>query len=361
MTAEGSLERLFWQVGRDPRRLPTLPPPTRQLCYRLGRRYATLGQWYQALQGHPAWEQLPQREQDMLLGGAKLAHAQAQRLLWELDRVDRALWGLDFRPMLLKGAAYLLDGHAFARGRWVGDLDLLFAEEHLPAAERALLAHGWEFVHTTPQDQRYYRQLTHELPPLVHRHRGGELDLHRAISHPLGPWPVSGSSLLAAGRPLPHWPGWTLPTHADLALHAVLHLFADADFTQPRGPRDMLDLAALLESCAAMPGFWEDLARRAAQWRVEIPLALALATLEWAGISPVPPQSRAMLPEQRSWRTFAVRHALQAALTPRLEDVNGTIPAWAALGLRLRGLRLRLPPGRLVSHLWSKWRRGGWG
>ena len=100
---------------------------------------------------------------------------------WEVNRVQWALQGMDVPLVILKGAAYVLAGLPVVRGRLFADLDLMVPLAHIDAVEQALVAHGWLRMQIDPYDDRYYRVWMHEIPPLRHRERKTEIDLHHTI------------------------------------------------------------------------------------------------------------------------------------------------------------------------------------
>ncbi|WP_204329989.1 nucleotidyltransferase family protein, partial [Proteus mirabilis] len=57
----------------------------------------------------------------------------------------RALAPLDVPVVLLKGTAFAAAGLSPARGRNIGDLDILVPRDRLDEVEAALLAAGWEW------------------------------------------------------------------------------------------------------------------------------------------------------------------------------------------------------------------------
>lgn len=83
---------------------------------------------------------------------------------WEIDRAEQALREVGCPVVLLKGSAYLSADLEAARGRRIGDLDILISREALGDAEAALLRAGWEWVKPDPYDDAYYRRWMHELP-----------------------------------------------------------------------------------------------------------------------------------------------------------------------------------------------------
>ena len=105
------------------------------------------------------------------------------RLLSGLERVVQALNGIDIEPVLLKGAALLVDGsypdHA---SRFLGDLDVLVPANRSAQAATALRAIGFhekpDFAPLGPDH--------HHLPMLCDNQAGVGVELHTALLYP--PW-----------------------------------------------------------------------------------------------------------------------------------------------------------------------------
>jgi hypothetical protein len=181
----------------------------------------------------------------------------ARRVLGDLERT---LGGRGFPLVLLKGAAYLTQGLAVARGRQFSDVDLLVPRAHLDEAERLLREAGWAFGELDAHDERYYREWSHELPPLQHPQHPLQLDLHHSILPPTGRVRPDDAALFAAAVPA-DGTGFRVLSPADQVLHACAHVFQDSDLSGMF--RDLVDLDGLLREFGARPGFWEVLARRA--------------------------------------------------------------------------------------------------
>ena len=99
---------------------------------------------------------------------------------WEANRVGWALQGLEVPVVLLKGAAYMLSGFDFERGRLFADLDVMVPVDDLSRVEHAS-SNGVGVLRLNPYDERYYRLWSHELPPMRHFEREVELDVHHTI------------------------------------------------------------------------------------------------------------------------------------------------------------------------------------
>lgn len=182
----------------------------------------------------------------------------ARRLLGELGRL---LGGRGFPLVALKGGAYLLQGLACARGRLFSDVDLMVPRAHLDAVEGVLREAGWEFAESLDAyDERYYREWSHELPPLEHPGHPLQLDLHHSILPPVGRVRPNDAALCADSVAVEGTPFRVLAP-ADQVLHVCAHVFQDSDLAEML--RDVSDVDALLREYATRPGFADELVARA--------------------------------------------------------------------------------------------------
>lgn len=342
------------QTVSAPQHLPDLPPEQQDLTLRLARKSGLLAHLAIQLHNTPALARLTPRVQDNLEGARLVAEEQERMLHWEVNRIRRALSGTGIAIILLKGAAYALAGLPMARGRLVGDVDILAPKPDLPLIEERLTAHGWSQVKLNPYDQRYYREWMHELPPMRHWERLTEVDIHHTIL------PVSGrlcpdpALLLDDAIPVSGNKGVWILSPVDMVLHAVVHLFYDSDFG--RGLRDLVDLDALFRHFGAQPGFWQQLIPRARRLDLARPLYYALHHLTTLLQTPVPDavlseiRAQAPSPPVRMLMNHLIPHALLPGHPERPEFP--TLVAWWLLYLRSHWLRM--PPGLLLAHLTRK-------
>ena len=190
---------------------------------------------------------------------ALAAHrVQTARLL--LKELDRVLGRRGFPIVLLKGAAYLTQGLACASGRLFSDVDLLVRRAHLGEAERLLDEAGWRFRELDAYDERYYREWSHELPPMQHPQHALQLDLHHSILPPTGRVRPDDAALFAAAVPV-GGTGFYVLSPEDQVLHACAHVFQDSDLSEMF--RDLVDLDGLLREFGVRPQFWDALIERA--------------------------------------------------------------------------------------------------
>ena len=284
-------------------------------------------------------------------------HKQAQVRL-ELRKLHKALGPRGIPILLLKGAAYAQAGLRVARGRDFADLDIMVPRESLEAAETALERGGWISETKNRYDQRYYRRWMHELPPMHHRTRSFEVDLHHALLPLTGRLRPDPALLWAASRRLPDSPFRVL-CDEDMFLHGAAQLFQDAEIAGELGA--LLDLHQLLEEFGPRDGFWDRLLMRAPVLQLGRPLYYALHFTRRLLDTPVP--AEVLRAAQAHAPGYWMRRSMDALVPRVLEPRYPTrrparMAAWA---LYLRSHWLRMPPGLLARHLLRKALRGGKG
>lgn len=267
-----------------------------------------------------------------------------RQALWEAECAAMALAEYAGRVVLLKGTAFAAAGYDAARGRSIGDLDILVARADLDQVEALLLKAGWEWVKPDPYDDAYYRQWMHELPPLIHAERDRMIDVHHTIL-PLtaGPKP-DAAALIADARALPS--GLYVLSPADIICHAAAHLVADGDLSG--GMRNLWDIDRLVRQFVVEEeGFSGALAERAKLHGLTGAVARALRL------------STRLFGTPQLWPAKADR--ADSLFLRRITAVDG----WGRKTRKLtrqafymRSHLLRMPPAMLARHLWTKWRKG---
>ncbi len=278
--------------------------------------------------------------------------------LWEAECARMALADYPGRVVLLKGTAFAAAGYAAARGRSIGDLDILVAREGLDRVEALLLKAGWEWVKPDPYDDAYYRQWMHELPPMIHATRDRMIDVHHTIL-PLTAKPrPDAAALIADARALPS--GLFVLSPADIICHAAAHLIADGDLSG--GMRNLWDIDRLVRQFVAeKQGFDEALAERAKLHGLTDAVARALRLSQRLfGTPPVFRRGSASGP-QLSPDNDQRSYVSDALFLRRITAVDGWGRKTRKLtrqGFFIRSHGLRMPPLMLARHLWTKWRKG---
>lgn len=261
--------------------------------------------------------------------------------LWEAEMAHRALARLGLPVILLKGTAFHAANLDAAKGRSVGDLDILVPHDSLAEVEDALIAAGWERMKDKGgYDDDYYRRWMHELPPLIHRTRDRMIDVHHTIL-PLTARPTPDAGALIAGS-VELANGLRTLSPPDMIVHAAAHLFADGDLAG--GLRNLWDIDRLLREFDS-PDFWPDLAEAARLHRLEAPVARALRLANRLYGTPVV--------KKVAGRVRFADLLFEARLLAR----NG----WGQerrkalrFAFYVRSHWLRMPPAMLARHLWIK-------
>lgn len=294
---------------------------------------------------------IPEPVAAILSDARQASEVQRVQALWEAEMARRALAPLEVPVILLKGTAYAAAGLDAARGRQIGDLDILVPRDRLADAETALLEAGWEWVKPDPYDDAYYRTHMHELPPLIHRERDRIIDVHHTILPLTARIRPDAAALIAGAVPLATPPVsggeglFTLAPEA-MVIHAVAHLFADGDLSG--GLRNLWDIDRLIREFSDQGDFWERLHACAARHGLTPCLSRALRLTHHLFETPVDP-----------WLAWNARRGDVFYLS-RLLARNG----WGRETRRIlrfafyvRSHWIRMPPIMLARHLWTKWRK----
>lgn len=292
---------------------------------------------------------IPDRVEPHLIAAVRQAEALQHDVMCELLWIGKALNALETRVILLKGAAYVAAGLPAARGRIFSDIDLLVGRPSIAACEAALMLGGWVTGHLDAYDQRYYREWSHEIPPLTHVQRGTTVDLHHSLVMPTCRIHVDSASMIEAAIPIAGT-NWYRLSDEDIVLHAASHLLLNAEFD--RGLRDLWDVDILLRHFGThVPDFPDRVLARAAQvGLVDVTRQAFMLCRHFFGTRLPTPVSGSV--------GGIVLALLEMASNTRHPE---TRPRWQMVAdwlLSLRELSLRLPPQLLLRHLLHKLSQG---
>ena len=241
------------------------------------------------------------------------------------------------------------------RGRLFADLDLMVPLAQIDAVEQALVAHGWLRMQIDPYDDRYYRVWMHEIPPLRHRERKTEIDLHHTILPRTSRLKPDPALLLAAARP---WedPGLHVLAPTDMVLHSLVHLFLEGDPVEGLRLRDLVDVSDLLAHFGRETGFWDLLVPRARELGLQRPLyyGLRFARSVLGTEVPAAVAAEAEFGAPMAPVRWLMDWLVPLAMLPEHPDFPRRSAAVARWLLYLRSHWLRMPPLLLVRHLGYK-------
>jgi hypothetical protein len=295
---------------------------------------------------HPC-SSMPAELVSHLLAGMRQAGAFREDVRRELRHIDQAVEKLPTRVILLKGAAYVAADLPAAHGRIFSDIDLLVERKSLGNAEAALMLAGWNAHQLSEYDRRYYREWSHEVPPMTHLHRETTIDLHHSLVMPTCRIRVDSVKMIEAAVAIPGTGNWFRLKDEDLVLHAASHLLLNSEFD--RGLRDLWDISILLDHFGNdAPDFTDRVLARAVEVGLD-EIARSALTLchQFFGL-PLPVRMK-----KAQGMFFSL---LKCAANPRHTD---TRPRWQGVAdmlLLFRELSLRLPPHLLLRHMWHKTR-----
>lgn len=286
-----------------------------------------------------------------LLSSARIASYRAQSVRAELFQLAPLVTG-DFPVIVLKGGAYLLQRRPLATGRFVSDVDLLVPRKHLRAMEERLHAGGWQAEKLTPYDERYYRDWSHETPPMRQPGHSLEVDLHHALTPVTGSLAFDPARLFERSEPIPGTPFRALCPQ-DQVLHACLHCFHDGELDLR--VREVVDIDGLLRTFGDHPDFWRDLVARAHELGLQRPLWYGLHFAQAWLDCPVPRATREALSAPSALSRMAMDAFVQMAMFPSDPDSPPPLSVrFARLLMRTRYHLLRMPLHLLLPHLARK-------
>jgi len=337
----------------DPGSVRTLDLAAWERLQSCARRNAVLAYLAQRIEAAGLLDEVPERPRAAFAAARVAARRLAQLARWELRQLARTLVPRAIPLIALKGVAYLLRGLPHADTRLLSDVDVMVPRESLETAEAALLDAGWRGTHLHPYDQRYYREWSHELPPLHYPGLLIGVDVHHTSCPPVSRLRPDPAAFWARAEATSD-AGVRMLAPADALLHAAVHLFFDSDFDGRF--RDLVDLHEMTLAFAGAPGFLDEACTRAAELGLGRPLHYTLVLLARILQTPIP---GAVLERTRRCAAPApvdavMTRMLDAVLRP-IDPQDWPRPHRATLWLLYaRSHWLRMPPHLLVPHLLRK-------
>jgi len=305
------------------------------------------------------WSALPDKVQQILTNAKIETAARQRKIMWEMNRVSRALNDFKDKVILVKGAAYLTRNLKCAGGRDSVDLDILVSRKNLDIVENHLLLAGYVSQVLDDYDQQYYREWAHELPPLVHPSRLVEVDVHHTILQVTNRLSPDIDLMINASQPLEgHF--HTL-CDEDMLLHSIVHQFVDG--TLKSSLRNLLEQHDMMMEFGVKPEFWTKFMDRAEALRLGRPVFYSLRYCAHFLDTPIPDAvmvrakknapGRAVqkLMDLLIFRTMVPFGAANGRRRSKLTDFLSTN------GLYIRSHWLRMPPMMLIAHLSRKFYR----
>lgn len=257
-----------------------------------------------------------------------------------------------FPVIAVKGSAYALQRLPMAVGRFVSDVDLLVPATALRDMEQRLHAAGWKAAELDAYDERYYRDWSHETPPMRYPGHFLEVDLHHAITPVTGSARFDPAPVFDASVPIPG-SVFRVLCPEDQVLHACVHCFHDGDLDLRL--REVVDIDALLREFSAREGFWDRLRERAGALGLQRPLWYGLHFAQRWLHTPVPVGLTRALPGPPGMSVRLMNVLVDAAMLPPDPDFPPPLRVRTArVAILARYHWLRMPLHMLVPHLLRK-------
>ena len=344
------VRRTLRQIITDPASVTSLSPSGLDLALRLTRRARLLGWLGFQLQQNSLLDSLPQLAVDQLNSALAEAKARERISRWELNRINWALRGdNDITLIALKGCAYLLRELPNAGGRSFADIDLMLQKKDLDKAEKILAKKGWQGKALDVYDDNFYRVWSHELPPMIHREREVEVDLHHTILRKTSRLKPDALLLLKNAQPVGET-GFSTLSDIDLLLHTMTHLMFDSDLGDRL--RDLVDISMLLEHFSTRDeDFWQKLQARARQLDLQRPAFYSLRYCKQLLGTPIPSTAAMKLESPPAVYVWLMDRCVPPAIFPQHPDQPLKSAELARLLLYIRSHWISMPPLLLIRHL----------
>lgn len=348
------------EILRNPPRMADLSPLQWTELMRRTRRNGLIGRIASYAAEYDLIDALPPAVRRQIKSVAVIVASNHRMLIWEMDRIKRALDGIDAPVVMLKGAAYVLGNYRLAEGRVCTDTDIMVRRDDLEVVEKALQGAGWVGGEPGTYNDRYYRKWMHEIPPMRHRERLTIVDLHHNILPLTARTLINANAFIDNSRPSPD-PRFSIFAPVDLVIHSAVHMMYDGDLNERL--RDLLDIHEMLNEFSEDPAFYTELMARARRRRVQRPVFYALYfCAEMLGTS-VP---HVLWTAGAGGRPNAIILSIMSKFVPRalMPDLPDRKPSRkvrrARFWLFVRSHWLRMPPLMLARHLFIKAVMGLW-
>jgi len=213
-----------------------------------------LASCYYRLKAENKIEELPFFALKHMKSAVTYSERQAKQVQFECKIIDEILSSVGITPLFLKGAGYTLRKSRNSLGRVYSDIDVLVDKSEIDAAEQSLSDNGWRSKPVSIYDDKYYREWSHEIPPMLNLQRGTIIDLHHNIV-----LPISGKNpplKILTNDPCETEESGRVLSVVSAIIHSSVHLVINEDVS--KGYRDLLDISTLIEDNEST-AFWEEL------------------------------------------------------------------------------------------------------
>lgn len=308
------------------------------------RHEKLLARFYLLLDECQLTELLPVQLKRHCENAKTLAAKQRTVVIGEVSRLKVTFAREKYPLLFLKGAAYIICNSRAGLGRVFSDIDVLVPKHVIDNAEGRLAINGWLSKEIDDYDEKYYRQWSHEIPPMQHGIRGTLLDLHHNLVPPVSGKAIEMERLLEiAGTDVD---GVMILNEAGMFYHSAIHLFFNDDYSAAM--RDMTDLYLMVKQ--QPDSFYQSLFELHALsgFEKESCIALRFLQIDYNVELPnwVSERVTCVLKSIGKWELSALRYA-SGPKHSLLAHGEYKVPTCFA---EIRGHFLKMPPHILVFH-----------
>lgn len=343
------------QVLKDPYMMTGLSIDQWNICLKEAKLSGTAGRLAYDADKLSITNKLPLKVQDLFKGFLYTSASSTRKIKWEMNRVARALHDSGEKTILLKGAAYISKKLQCTHGRTSVDLDILVAKNRIDWAEEQFLKAGWQHQVINDYDQKFYREYSHELPPLVHPDRHISIDVHHSILPLTSRVSPDMDKMMAAAVQADD--GFYVFSNVDIILHSVVHLFQDGEIRS--SIRNLLEQHDLYNEFGKDDQFWQELIPRAHALGLSRALYYSLKFCKIIFDTHIP---KSVMTDINAYKPGFLTQKLMDYMVPAVisptHGARGLARLFAMNGLYIRSHWLRMPPMLLVKHLTIKFFRG---
>lgn len=348
------IDNILIEVLKKPELLAELGLEQWNICLREAKMSGLTGRLSYDARAQGITEKLPAKVQDIFSSFDNVSASSTRKIKWEINRVNRALKGSDEKVVLLKGGAYIEKNMTCTAGRVSVDLDILIARNRIDWAEDIFLKAGWRHQIINDYDQKFYREYSHELPPLVHPERYISIDVHHNILPTTSKLCPDVNKMIENAIKMKN--GFYVFSDQDIILHSIVHQFQDGEVRSSL--RNLLEQHDMYNEFGKEADFWQKLIPRAAELGLTRALYYSLHFSRAIFETEIPAQiMKDIKPYGPSFFTDAImKFMVMGVISPNL-GAKG-LSRWLSMnGLYIRSHWLRMPPFLLARHLTIKFFR----
>lgn len=298
------------------------------------------------------WEDIPEAAQRILINARIDATARQRKILWEVNRIRRALFDFDDKIILVKGVAYLIKDLRCARGRTSVDVDILVDKKNIDKVENFFFLAGYGTHDLNDYDQQYYRKWAHEIPPLIHPNRMIEVDVHHSILQITNRLTPKIDLMITAAVTVED--NIQVLCNEDMLLHSIVHQFVDGAIKGSL--RNLLEQHDMIMEFSEDPDFWTSFMSRADELNFGRPVFYCLRYCQ-IFLSTIIPGNVALWADKYRPNGFILKvmdWMVLGTMVPFGMGRSKLANYIATNGLYIRSHWLRMPPFMLAVHLSRK-------